>query len=103
ARYHDFLSTLESKNIERAGTRPQVSAEGWTGKEWRTGSSTDPSTSWSRNGYTLQLRQLLFDGFKTLNTVRQRGLEKLSAYFTLQHTVDTLALDAAVAHLDVLR
>src|SRR5690554_2907395 len=28
ARYHDFLSTLEGKNIERGALRPQVSAEG---------------------------------------------------------------------------
>jgi len=103
ARYHDFLSTLEGKNIERGGLRPQVSVEAWSGREWRTGGSTDPSTNWSRNGYSLQLRQLLFDGFSTLNTVRQHGLEKLSAYFTLLHTVDSLALEAAFAHLDVLR
>lgn len=101
ARYHDFLSTLEGQNIEQGGLRPQVSAEGWTGKEWRTGSSSDPSTNWSRNGYSLQLRQLLFDGFQTINTVRQHGFEKLAAYFTLLHTVDTLALEAAIAHLDV--
>lgn len=101
ARYHDFMSALEGKNIERGALRPQVSVEGWTGKEWRTGSSTDPSTDWSRNGYTLQLRQLLFDGFQTSSTVRQYGFEKLAAYFTLQHTVDDLALQAAHAHLDV--
>lgn len=101
ARFHDFLSTLEGQNIERGGLRPRVSVEGWTGKEWRNGSSTDPSTNWTRNGYSLQLRQLLFDGFQTINTVRQQGFEKLSAYFTLLHTVDTIALEAAVAHLDV--
>lgn len=101
ARYYDFLSTLEGKNIERGALRPNVSVEGWTGKEWRTGSSTEPSTNWSRNGYSLQLRQLLFDGFQTINTVRQHGFEKLSAYFTLLHTVDSLALQAAHAHLDV--
>lgn len=101
ARFHDFLSTLEGQTIQRGSLRPQVSVEAWTGQEWRTGSSTDPSTNWSRNGYTLQLRQLLFDGFKTINTVRQQGFEKLSAYFTLLHTIDSIALEAAVAHLDV--
>src|SRR5690606_25534244 len=79
ARFHDFLSTLEGQNIQRGGLRPQVSAEGWTGKKWRTG-GTDPSTNWSRSGYSLQLRQLLFDGFQTINTVRQHGFEKLAAY-----------------------
>jgi adhesin transport system outer membrane protein len=103
ARYHDFISTLEGQNIQQGGLRPQVSVEAWSGKEWRTGSSTDPSTNWSRNGYTLQLSQLLFDGFATLNTVRQHGYEKVSAYFTLLHTVDSLALEAGLAHLDVLR
>ena len=100
ARYHDLISTLEGQNIQRGGLRPQAHVEGWTGKEWRTG-GTDPSTNWSRNGYSLQLRQLLFDGFQTINTVRQHGFEKLAAYFTLIHTVDTVALQAAHAHLDV--
>ncbi|HLT98179.1 MAG TPA: TolC family outer membrane protein [Burkholderiaceae bacterium] len=102
ARYHDFLTTLEGQNIERGALRPQVSAEAWTGREWRTGSSTDPSTNWSRNGYSLQLSQLLFDGFRTLNTVRERGFDKVAAYFTLLQTVDSIALEAAQAHLDVI-
>lgn len=97
ARFHDFLSTLEGQTIQRGSLRPQVSVEAWTGQEWRTGSSTDPSTNWSRNGYTLQLRQLLFDGFKSINTVRQQGFEKLSAYFTLLHTIDSIALEAGAA------
>lgn len=101
ARYHDFLSSLEARNVARGALRPQISVEGWTGREWRTGSSTDPSDSWTRSGYSLQLRQLLYDGRQTLDTVKQHGYEKLSAYFTLLHTVDTLALEAAYAHVDV--
>lgn len=102
ARFHDFLTTLEGQNIERGALRPQVSAEAWTGREWRTGSSTDPSANWSRNGYSLQLSQLLFDGFRTLNTVRERGFDKVAAYFTLLQTVDSIALESAQAHLDVI-
>lgn len=102
ARFHDLISTLEGQNIERGALRPHVSVEGWTGREWRTGSSTDPSTSWGRNGYSLQLRQLLFDGFQTVNTVRKHGFDKLAGYFTLLHTVDDVAMQAAVAHLDVM-
>lgn len=102
ARFHDFLTTLEGQNIERGALRPQISAEAWVGREWRTGSSTDPSTSWSRNGYSLQLSQLIFDGFRTLNTVRERGFDKVAAYFTLLQTVDSIALEAAQAHLDVI-
>lgn len=61
------------------------------------------STSWNRRGYTLELRQLLFDGFSSLNQVKQLGFEKLSGYYELLATVDNVALEAALAHIDVLR
>src|SRR5699024_6728581 len=55
------------------------------------------------SGYSLQLRQLLFDGFSTMNDVKQLGFEKLSGYFELMATVDSLAAEATQAYLDVQR
>lgn len=104
ARFQDFQSTLEGQNVVRGGLLPEITAQGWTGREWRgTGDSNERSGSWNRNGYSLQLRQLLFDGFSTINDVKQLGFEKLSGYFELLATVDSLAAQATEAYLDVQR
>lgn len=103
ARFQDFQSTLEGQNVVRGGLLPEVNLQGWTGREWRGSTAHDRSADWNRNGYSLELRQLLFDGFSTLNDVRQLGFEKLSGYFELLSTVDSLAQQAVEAYLDVQR
>lgn len=103
ARFQDFQSTLEGQNVVRGGLLPEITAQGWTGREWRGSTSHERSGSWNRNGYSLQLRQLLFDGFSTINDVKQLGFEKLSGYFDLLSTVDSLAVQAVDAYLDVQR
>lgn len=103
ARFQDFQSTLEGQNVVRGGLLPEVNAQGWTGREWRGSTAHERSANWSRHGYSLELRQLLFDGFSTLNDVRQLGFEKLSGYFELLSTVDSLAYQAVEAYLDVQR
>lgn len=103
ASFQDFQSTLEGQNVVRGGLLPEITAQGWTGREWRGSTSHERSGDWNRNGYSLQLRQLLFDGFSTINDVKQLGFEKLSGYFELLSTVDSLAVQAAEAYLDVQR
>lgn len=103
ARFQDFQSSLEGKNVARGALLPEINASGWTGHEWEGSASDRPSSSWNRRGYTVDLRQLLFDGFSTLNSVKQLGFEKLSGYYELLATVDNVALAAAEAHIDVLR
>ena len=101
--YQDFESALEDKNIAKAGFLPEVNASGWVGKEWRGSTSSSGSSSWNRHGYTLDLNQLIYDGFQTRNRVLQLGLEKLSSYYELLATVDSVAFETAEAHIDVLR
>lgn len=103
AGFQDFQSTLEGQNVARGGLLPEVTAQGWVGREWRGNTSDSDSDRWSRSGYSLQLRQLLFDGFSTINNVKQLGFEKLSGYYELLATVDALAAEATDAYLDVQR
>ena len=103
ARFQDFQSPLEGQNVAFGGLLPEVNAQGWVGREWRGSTGGTNSDSWGRNGYSLQLKQLLFDGFSTLNNVKQLGFEKLSGYYELLATVDGLAVEAADAYIDVLR
>lgn len=103
ARFHDFTSSLEGQNIVRGGWRPQVTAQGWLGQEWRSHMQDTASYNWTRPGWSLSLRQMLYDGFATSNSVKQLGYEKLSKYYDLVATTDGLANDAVAAYLDVQR
>ena len=103
ARYHDFVSSLEDQNVARAGWRPHVTANAWMGKEWRSNLQNTPSYDWSRPGWNLELRQLLFDGGAVSGRVAQYGMEKLSRYYDLQATSNTLANEVIAAYLDVQR
>lgn len=103
ARYHDFISSLEDQKIARAAWRPQITASGWVGREWRSNIENTPSYDWNRPGWSLELRQLIFDGGATSNRIRQFGFEKLSKYYDLHATSNTLANDAVAAYLDVQR
>src|SRR5690606_33200436 len=60
AKFNDFTSALEGQNVSRGGMLPQVTAQGWTGRQWSGGNSAVSSSNWSRNGYSVELRQLLF-------------------------------------------
>lgn len=104
ARANDFISTVEDQNIARAGWRPQVTAQGWVGKEWRSNLPNNAASyDWSRPGWSLDLRQLIFDAGRTSNNIRQLGFEKLSKYYELRGITDYLAFEAVAAYLDVQR
>ncbi len=103
ARYHDFVSTLEDQNIARGAWRPQVTAQAWTGREWRDNTASGGSTNWNRPGWSLELRQLIFDGGAASSRIRQYGFEKLSRYYDLQATANSLASETIAAYLDVQR
>lgn len=103
ARYHDFVSTLEDQNVARAGWRPNITAQAWTGREWRSNIEGTPSYNWNRPGWNIELRQLIFDGGATSNRIRQFGFEKLSKYYDLHATSNNLANEAVAAYLDVQR
>ena len=103
ARFQDFNSSMEGQNVARGGWRPQVTAQGWIGKEWRSHIKDSPSQDWNRPGWNLQLRQLIFDGFTTSSNIRQLGFEKLAKFYDLRATTENLANDAVAAYLDVQR
>ncbi|MEG1767909.1 MAG: TolC family protein, partial [Comamonas sp.] len=80
-RFQDLTSSLEGQNVARGALRPQVTAQGWVGREWRSNSENGADTDWNRPGWNVQLRQMIFDGFATSSGVRQLGFEKLSKFY----------------------
>jgi len=103
ARYHDFVSALDGQNVLRGGFRPQLNAQGWRGSEFRSNTPGQPSRDWNRPGWTLELRQMIYDGSRTRNNVKQAGFEKLARYYELMSVIDNTAQEAVRAYLDVLR
>ncbi|WP_260986243.1 TolC family outer membrane protein [Bordetella genomosp. 13] len=103
ARYHDFRSALEGQAVSRGGYLPQVNAQGYYGREYRSNVPGSGSESWSRPGYNLELRQLIFDGFRTPNDVKQAGFDKLARFYDLLAVSDTTAMDAVQAYIDLQR
>jgi len=105
ARYHDFRSSMEGQNMLRGNYRPQVNAQGWIGHESRSNlpNSSPSSRDWTRPGWTLELRQMIFDGFRTRNSVKQAGFEKLASYYELMSVIDKTAQETVRVYLDVLR
>ena len=58
ARFNDFTSALEGQNVVRGAMLPQITAQGWTGRQWSGGNGYVDSSDWSRTGYSVELRQL---------------------------------------------
>jgi len=105
ARYHDFRSAMEGQEVLRGNFRPQINAQAWVGREFRNDLPSAPprSRNWNRPGWTLELRQMIFDGFRTRNNVKQAGFEALARYYELMSVIDRTAQETVRAYLDVLR
>ncbi|WP_373454196.1 TolC family outer membrane protein [Bordetella genomosp. 1] len=103
ARYHDFQASLEGQTVARGAYFPQLNAQGYYGREYRRNVPDSGNESWSRPGYNFELRQLIFDGFRTRNDVKQAGFDKLARFYDLLAVSDTTAMDAIQAYIDLQR
>ena len=102
ARLHDYQASDAERDVARGGLFPRIDLQGYTGRERRE-TPTSPSESYTRPGYQLQLRQLIFDGFATQNDVKRLGYARAVRYYELLGTTDETAFEAARAYLDVQR
>lgn len=99
-----FEAAAQGQRVTAGAMRPEINLQSQVGHDWRANSPDDPSmTSWNRYGYSLRLRQLLYDGNATANSVKQLGFEKLSSYFDVLTIVDSVAMEAISAYIDVQR
>ena len=103
AKYHDFQASLEGQSVARAAFFPQINAQGYLGREYRSNVPDVGSQRWSRPGYTVELRQLIFDGFRTSNDVKQAGFDKLARFYDVLATSDSTAFAAVQAYIDLQR
>jgi adhesin transport system outer membrane protein len=103
AKYHDFQASLEGQAVARAAFFPQINAQGYVGREYRSNVPGVGSQNWSRPGYNVELRQLIFDGFRTNNDVKQAGFDKLARFYDVLATSDSTAFAAVQAYIDLQR
>ena len=103
AKHHDFQASLEGQSVARAAFFPQVNALGYVGREYRNNVPGVGSQNWSRPGYNVELRQLIFDGFRTSNDVKQAGFDKLARFYDVLATSDSTAFAAVQAYIDLQR
>ena len=103
ARYHDFRASLEGQTVQRGALLPTVDSTARIGREYRSSDPNRGSYNWNRPGFTVELRQLIFDGFRSTNAVKQAGYEKLARYYDLLATSDDIALAATQAYVDLQR
>jgi adhesin transport system outer membrane protein len=104
ARFNAWLAAGDAVDIARSGYKPRVDLAASVGQDRDTINTRNPETaSLSRNGVSLSLTQLLWDGLATQREVGRLGHERMARYFELLDVTEQAALEAARAHHDVLR
>ncbi|AUH53729.1 agglutination protein [Chromobacterium sp. ATCC 53434] len=106
-RFHEFRSAAEETGIGRAGYMPTVDVSYTYARE----NNKEPlinygpqiTEDFTRKGWSADLAQNLFQGFQTVNTVRQLEFSKRGKYYDFVDASEQQGLEATRAYLDVLR
>lgn len=102
ARWYEFKAAQDEVGVARGRYLPQVNLQGYMGSE-RQERPNQQTNSFSHPGASIELRQLLFDGFAVQNEVRSLGYGQLSKFYELLAVTDDIAQQTALAYYDVLR
>lgn len=108
AKYHNFKASVEEVGVAFGGYMPRVDVVAGAGREYIkepvfSGSKTYNEGYYNRTGWLVSLNQMLFDGFATRNEVKRLNKAQLVRYYELLEAIDSVALEAGRAYLDVLR
>lgn len=101
--WHSFRDAAEEIGVARGGFLPKVDASAGPGRDRLTQGAARTTQSFQDNQTSLTLRQMLFDGFATVNEVKRLGKAKMVRYFELLDAMENTALEAGKAYLDVMR
>ncbi|WP_245219966.1 TolC family outer membrane protein [Pseudoalteromonas arabiensis] len=96
--WHAFKASMHGIDAARSGYLPTVDISASAGYEKR---NYGIDEEFNRNTAELTLGQMLYDGFRTSNTVRRFERIQLIRYFELLTQAEQTALEASVAYLDV--
>lgn len=104
ARLNAYRASLSEVDAARGGYYPRVDLSANVGRDSDRISTRSPQSDHvNRNGVTLSVTQMLWDGLATRNEVQRLGHARLGRYFEFVDTSEQAALEAARAHFDVMR
>ncbi|KAA1163323.1 TolC family outer membrane protein [Pseudoalteromonas distincta] len=96
--WHAFKSSIYEVDAARSGYLPSVDVSASAGYERR---NYGVEEEYNRNTAELSVTQMLYDGFRTSNTVDRFKRIQLIRYFELISQTEQTALEASIALLDV--
>lgn len=101
-KWHAFKAAGGDVDVARAGFFPRIDLTTGSGRE----TLKQPGVAdrdYTRNGYTLTLNQILYDGFATSSDVKRLDKARLTRYFELLDAAESAALEAGRVYYDVMR
>lgn len=101
-RYHNFTAAEQETLVRRGNLLPRLDLTADYRKQEDMGPNLG-NTEIPEFQTALVLRQMLFDGFITMNDVNRLGHTARMRYFELQNAMQDIALQASSAYLDVQR
>ena len=102
SKWHTYKAAAGDVDVARGGFFPRIDYTYGKGKE----TLRQPGVAdrdYSRNGYTLTLNQMLYDGFATSSDVGRLDKARLTRYFELIDAAEGAALEAGRSYYDVMR
>ena len=102
-RFHNLEAAEQERKAAEGGWFPRVDLEAATGAYNTLRPSLASTLGYSSNRASIQLRQMLFDGFATSEDVRRLSYSQQAAYYELLSASNQTGLETVRAYLDVLR
>lgn len=102
-KHQNLLAITGEQDAAKGGWFPRIDVSMNSGKKNSLKPGETSSDSYANSTTTLQLRQMLFDGFSTNSNVSRLGHSRLASYYALLSASDQIALETVGAYLDVLR
>ena len=100
-RWHAFKAATEEIDVAKGGYKPKVDVS--AGMAWEKQDTPTLKNTYTRNGVSLILNQMLFDGHATRNEVAKFSYAQRVRYNELLDASENAALEAMRAYTDVLR
>jgi len=102
SKWHAFKAAAGDVDVARAGFFPRLDYTTAAARE----TLKQPGVAdrdYNRNGYTLTLNQMLYDGFATSSDVKRLDKARLTRYYELLDAAESAALEAGRVYYDVIR
>lgn len=102
-KHQNLLAITGEQDAAKGGWFPRIDLSADAGRKNSLTPGVASAADYDNSTTTLQLRQMLFDGFSTSSDVRRLGHSRMTSYYELLSASDQIALEVARAYIDVRR